>query len=397
MSPDAPLSAAAPAHPVRGMDHLVVDWTKVSFVDGEKGRLYYRGIDIAELTAQATFEETLYLLLCGRLPTERQLKALAWKLRHLAVPPDRVLRIVKELPLHASPLAALQVALSSLACLDQGERLSPEESLFENTLRVIAQTPVIVAAMHRHSLGLPLVNPLPTLNHAENFLYMLSGHIPSRTSARFFEIALIVQMDHGFNPSTFTARAVASTLASVPAAVAAGVAALSGPLHGGATTHVVEMIETLRRLKEPEAIQENLRARLTAGQRIMGMGHRIYRTFDPRARILEDVLLQLSTTKQARENYELLKTIEWAALEALRHKERRLFTNLDFWTGTLYHHLGLARPLYPAIFAAARIVGWCAHILELRQANRLYRPLSEYRGDVGLAYVPMGERGQEGT
>lgn len=390
-----PQPAAASVNPLRGMDKLVVDWTRISYVDGEKGRLYYRGIDIAELTAQASFEETLYLLLCGVLPSDSQLRAMSWKLRHLATPPDRLLRIVKELPLHASPLAALQVALSALACLDQGERLSSEESLFESTLRVIAQAPVLVAAMHRHGNGLPLISPLSTLNHAENFHYMLTGQVPSRMTARFFEIALMVQMDHGFNPSTFTARAVASTLASVPAATAAAVAALSGPLHGGATTHVMEMIDSLRQVKDPELLRARLASRLAAGQRIMGMGHRIYRTYDPRARILEDVLVQLTVRKEVRADYEFLKNIESAALEALHGKGRKLFTNIDFWSGTLYRHLGLPRPLYPAVFAVARIVGWCAHILELRQANRLYRPLSEYRGEVGLAYTPMSERRQD--
>jgi citrate synthase len=374
------------------MDNMVVDWTRISFVDGQKGRLYYRGIDIAELAAQATFEETMYLLICGLLPTQRQLDAMCWKLRHLALPPDRVLRIIKELPRQASPLQALQVALSALVCIEQGERLSPEESLFENTLRVIAQTPVLVAAMHRHSLGLPLISPLSTLNHAENFHYMLTGQIPSKMTARFFETALILQMDHGFNPSTFTARAVASTLAGVPAAAAAAVSALSGPLHGGATTSVLEMIDGFRDATTPQEIRERIQSRLSLGQRIMGMGHRVYRTFDPRARILDDLLLQLTGQAQIKADYDLLKSIEIAALDEFRSRDRKLFTNIDFWTGTLYHHLGLGRPLYPAIFASARIVGWCSHVLELRQENRLYRPLSQYRGDIGVAYTPIAER-----
>lgn len=378
--------------PRRGLDNIVADWTCVSFVDGEKGRLFYRGIDIAELAAQANFEETLYLLLCGSLPTMGQCEALSWKLRHLAMPPDRILRIIKELPRTASPLSALQVALCSLTCLEVGERLSPEESLFENALRVIAQTPVVIAAMHRHGQGLPMVSPLSTLNHVENFYYLLTGTIPSKMVSRFFEIALIVQMDHGFNPSTFTARSVASTLSSIYAATSAAVGALAGPLHGGASSRVMDMIADFRECASPADATAKIRSKLRAGERIMGMGHRIYRTVDPRARILEDVLLQMTSRKEIRLDYDLLKMIEGAAREEFRSHDRRIYTNIDFWTGTLYHHLGLAKSLFPAIFAAARIVGWCAHILELRQANRLYRPLSEYRGDIGVPYTPRDQR-----
>ncbi len=373
----------------RGIENVVADWTKVSFVDGEKGQLYYRGIDIAELAAHATFEECVGLLLCGNLPVASQLTALNWKLRQLSTPPDTVLRILKELPRKADPLAALQVALSTLACTDLGERLGQDESLFENALRIIAQAPVIVAAAHRHSRGLPILTPNPTLNHAENFLYMLNGQVPSRTTSRYLELAIILQMDHGFNPSTFTARAVASTLTNIYAASAAAVGSLSGPLHGGASVRAMNMINELRHSPNLSKAVCNL---IDSGQRIMGMGHRLYHTKDPRALILEDLLKQQCSRKNVKKDYELLKHIEESAEQGLHSRGRNIYVNIDFWSGTFYRHLGLAETLYPAVFAVARVTGWCAHILELRQANRLYRPLSEYRGKTGLPYIPMNER-----
>lgn len=376
----------------RGLDKIVADWTRISFVDGAKGSLTYRGINIAELAAESTFEECAYLLLSGRLPTTEQLQAFCWKLRHLSPPADKLLRIVKELPPMASPLSVLQVALASLSCMELGDRLSPEETLFENAMRIIAQTPAIIAAAHRHERRMPLISPLSTLNHAENFFYMLTGQIPSKKTSQFLEIALIAQMDHGFNPSTFAARTVASTLSDIFAATSAAVGSLAGPLHGGASSRVVEMVLACKEAGGKSAARDFVQDLLNRGQRVMGMGHRIYVKTDPRARILEDVVFRMSSREDVQADYELLKAIESAAHEAFKERGVQFCTNIDFWTGTLYRHLGLEKSLYPAIFAAARVVGWCAHILELRQANRLYRPQSEYRGLSNVAYVPIEER-----
>lgn len=375
----------------RGMENLVVDWTRVSFVDGEKGKLFYRGIDIAELVSQSTYEECIYLLVLGRLPTRAQLDALTWKLGHLSRPPDRILRILKELPRTADPLSALQVAFSALTSLDQGDRLAHKENLLESALRVIALAPVIIASAFRHTQALPAITPMPKLNPVENFLYMLTGELPSKTTSRFLEMAMIVQMDHGFNPSTFTARAVSSTLSNVYAAVSAAVGALSGPLHGGASTRALDMIEQLR--AEPN-LEESIRSRINQGERIMGMGHRLYQKKDPRARILQDVVKQMASVgrEAAQEDHDFLRAIEKAARSEFKVRGKPVYVNIDFWTGTLYKHLGLPRTLYPAIFAAARVTGWSAHVLELRQANKLYRPLSEYRGDLGVPYTAIQER-----
>jgi citrate synthase len=384
----------------RGMEDLVVDTTGISWVDGQGGNLYYRGIAIAELAAHATFEETAYLLLVGRLPNRSQLEAFTWKLRALAFTPEKVLRILQELPRTTQPLAALQTALAALACVDPGERYSKEESLLEKAMRIVAQTPVLLGAAYRHHRGVPIVAPRNDLNHAENFMYMLTGRIPSKRQARVMETALILQMDHGFNSSTFTARAVASTLTNMYAATSAAVGALSGPLHGGASEAVVDMLNEARASGDVDAYTIGL---LASGGKIMGMGHRVYRAVDPRARILESLLCEMArgderdcgNVPKAREDddFGALKRIESVATKYFADRGKPIFVNVDFWSGALYGTLGIQKILYPAIFAAARICGWTSHILELRQDNRLYRPKSQYIGELGVPYVLLDERG----
>lgn len=375
----------------RGMDDLIVDTTAISWVDGEGGNLFYRGISIGELAAHASFEETVYLLHCGTLPTTTQLEAFTWKLRALAFTPEKVLRILQELPRTTQPLAALQTALAALSCVDPGERYSKEESLLEKAMRIVAQTPVLLGAAYRHHRGVPIVAPRNDLNHAENFLYMLTGRIPSKREARVMELALILQMDHGFNSSTFTARAVASTLTNMYAATSAAVGALSGPLHGGASEAVVDMLQEAKSSGDVEAYTIGL---LSSGGKVMGMGHRVYRNTDPRARIFENMLHDIASEQGDKpdDDLQLLKRIEAVATKYFADRGKPIFVNVDFWSGAVYRKLGIQKIMYPAIFAAARIAGWTAHILELRQDNRLYRPKSKYIGNLGVPYIPLEER-----
>ena len=383
---------ATKENPVRrGMEDLVVDTTSISWVDGEKGHLYYRGIGIGELAAHASFEETAYLLLVGTLPNSSQLAAFNWKLRHLAATPEKVLRVLQELPRSTPPLSALQTALAALSCIDHGERFSQKESLLEKAMRVIAQTPVILAAAYRHNRGAPIVAPRSDLSHSENFIYMLQGTLPSRRQARIMETALVLQMDHGFNSSTFTARAVASTLTNMYAATSAAVGALSGPLHGGASEAVVDMIEEAKSFGNVEHYVKEL---LESKGKIMGMGHRVYRNNDPRAKILENILMEIyAEDSSLQSDYKILKDIERFARDYFDRLGKPIYVNVDFWSGAIYRTLKIQKILYPAIFAAARIIGWTAHILELRQDNRLYRPKSQYIGPMNVPYVPIAERG----
>ncbi len=373
----------------RGMQNLIVDSTSVSFVDGAEGRLFYRGINIAELAAHATFEETAWLLLCGRLPNKNQLHGFQWGLNTMSRTHEKILRIIAEFPQHSSPLSILQTGLSSLASIDVVDDYLENENHLEKVMRIIAQSPVIVSAAYRHYLGNPILEPRTDLSFVDNFIYMLCGKIPSKLQSRCMEIALIIQMDHGFNTSTFTVRTVASTLANFYVSVSAAVGALSGPLHGGASELVAEMINDAR---DRGDAREFVRYMLNAGGKIMGMGHRVYKTIDPRATIFKDLLIQLVPKSNKQSDLEILSIIEDEARIYFDKKMLPIYTNVDFWSGSVYKQLGILPVLYPAIFAVARMVGWCAHILELRQNNRLYRPKSLYTGEMNLPYVPLENR-----
>lgn len=371
------------------MDDLVVDTTAVSWVDGQRGRLYYRGYRIEELAKKATFEEIAYLLLCGALPSEQQLLAFTWKLRQLSHTPEKIIRILQELPRQTAPLSALQTALSALGCADPAQKTSEEENLLGLAMRIIVQTPIILAAFYRLNQGACILSARDDLSHAENFLYMLSGRVPDPKDARAMEIALILQMDHGFNSSTFTARAVASTLTNIYAATSAAVGALSGPLHGGASELVVEMLDEIEDWGDTDAYLDHLFAQ---GGKVMGMGHRVYKQTDPRAVVFEELLQELTHTEKDPKDLKILSRIAQRARLHFEAKQQPIHVNVDFWSGAVYRRLGIQPILFPAIFAAARIVGWCAHILELRQNNRLYRPLSMYTGPVDLKFTHLKER-----
>lgn len=259
------------------MQDMIVDTTSVSWVDGANGRLFYRGINIAELAAHATFEETACLLLSGKLPSKNKLDGFQWGLRNMASTQEKVLRIIEEFPQHSNPLLVLQTGLASLSCIDRSEEYIEEENHIERVMRIIAQTPVILSAAYRHYLGVPLLEPRSDLSFVENFMYMLFGRIPTKNQTRCMEIALIIQMDHGFTPSTFTARAVASTLTNFYSATSAAVGALSGILHGGASELTVEMLKNARMSGN---IAKYIRNILESGGKVMGMGHRVYKTLD---------------------------------------------------------------------------------------------------------------------
>lgn len=373
----------------RGMDDLVVDTTAVSWVDGQQGRLYYRGYRVEELAKKATFEEVAYLLLCGQLPSGEQLGAFTWKLRQLSHTPEKIIRVLQELPRQTAPLSALQTALAALGCTDPGPKYSEEETLLGLAMRIIAQTPIILASFYRMQQGASLLSAREDLTHAENFLYMLSGQVPSAEKARAMDVALILQMDHGFNSSTFTARAVASTLTNMYAATSAAVGALSGPLHGGASEQVVEMLADIDEWGDVDSYLDHLFAR---GGKVMGMGHRVYKQTDPRAVLFEELLLKLSHHEKNPKDIMTLRRIAERARVHFQQKHRPIHINVDFWSGAVYRRLGIQPVLFPSIFAVARIVGWCSHIIELRQNNRLYRPLSMYTGPVDLKFVPLKDR-----
>lgn len=373
----------------RGMDDLVVDTTSISWVDGAAGKLYFRGIAIEDLAFQSSFEETAYLLLCGHLPNKSQLDAFGWKLRQMmAHVPEKVIRIIQELPKNSHSLHVLQSTLAALACINPEQR-SSDESVVEKAMRIVAQTPVILAATYRHSFNFPPVRARQDFSFSENFLFMMTGKTPSAEHARVFDRALVVQMDHGFNPSTFTARAVASTLANMYSATSAAVGALSGSLHGGASELVVDMVNEAMASGNPRGY---VRALLEENGKVMGMGHRVYKAVDPRAEIFEKLIRDFPASEEEDLKLKTLDEIRDEANLYFKERNKPVHVNVDFWSGALYSRLGLHSNIFSGIFAAARMAGWAAHIVELRHDNRLYRPRSQYIGRIGVRYHPLSQR-----
>ncbi len=367
----------------------IIDTTSVSYVDGINGRLFYRGINIAELVTHASFEETAWLLISSKLPTKEQLETFQWGLRSMTRTQEKVLRIIEEFPRDSSPLLMLQTGLSAFSCTDIMDDFIEEENHLEKIMRIIAQTPVILSAAYRHNLGVSILDPRNDLSYVENFMYMLTGKIPSKMQARCMEIALITQMEHGFNSSTFTVRTVTSTLANFFSAVSAAVGALSGPLHGGASELAIDMIQNAKESGDIKKFVYNL---LSSGGKIMGMGHRVYKTVDPRALIFKDLLDKLTPKNETNHDMLILLEIEKEARKYFDEKMLPVHTNVDFWSGSVYRRLGLLPILYPSIFAVARMVGWCAHILEVRQNNKFYRPRSHYVGGLNVPFIPIEKR-----
>jgi citrate synthase len=374
---------------VRGLDNLVIDKTAVSWIDGARGALYYRGINIAELVTHSTFEETAYLLMCGQLPTPNQLGSFSWKIRQMMHTPEKVTRIIQELPPNSQILFTLQTALSALASIESSHRNAEDESLFETSMRMVAQTSVLVAAAYRHSLGTSPVFPRNDLTYSENFLYMLTGKIPSKHYARCMEIALLLQMDNGFTSSTFSARSVASTMTNIYASASAAVAALSGPLVGMSCLAAHEMLSEFRTGLN---VEKWIRDRLDRGIRVSGLGHRVYENQDPRAQILENLLENLAGPNEKNSDLFLLRSALAAAQTWHAERGETTIPNADFWAAAVYEKLHLQSYVFPAITACARSVGWASHIMELRADNCLYRPRSLYTGQINVPYVPMSQR-----
>ncbi len=369
----------------KGLEEVVVAQTKLSYVYGREERLIYGGYDIFDLAEHSTFEETAYLMLHGNIPTPPELaefiKTLA---ENRALPQDVIVRVLRCLPSSAHPMDALRSTVSTLGTFDSETSDNSNEANLRKSARLIAKMPTVIAAFHRIRSGEDPVAPDPALGQAANFLYMLHGKPPDDHAARVFDVCLILHVDHGFNASTFAARVAASTLTDIYAAVTAAIATLKGPLHGGANERVMEMLEEIG---EVDRTGDYLKEKLMEGARIMGFGHRVYKTEDPRATVLR---------KLAQEVWDRKGDLQWVQkqkrMEDLMLRERRLYPNVDFYSATVYKALGIPRDLYTPIFAMARVVGWASHVIEQYDDNRLIRPRAEYIGETGRAYTPKGQQ-----
>ena len=376
--------SAAPAKGGAGLEGVVAATSSIGDVDGTNGVLIYQGYNIHDLAEHSNFEETIYLLWHGRLPNRSQLDELRRAIAENQALPAEITQLIRSFPPEIEPMDALRTAVSALSFYDAGARDLSREGALRTATRLVAQFPVLVAAIERLRHGQEPVAPKAELNLATNFLYMLKGELPDEREARIFDVALILHADHELNASTFTARVVSATLADMYGAVTAAIAALSGPLHGGANTNVMKM---LLEIEDAESAEAWLMDALTQKKKIMGFGHRVYKTEDPRATWLRRFSQEMG---ERRGDTRWFDTLE--RLREVMFREKKLYPNVDYYSGSAYYMMGIPLDLFTPIFAVSRISGWTGHILEQYANNRLIRPRAEYTGARDLAYVPIEER-----
>ncbi len=366
----------------KGLEGVVVASTQISHVFGEEGRLVYRGYEIAQLAGKASYEEVCYLLWNGKLPTRRELDEMNSAMRAQRALPDNG-ALLRLLPANTDPMDALRTGASAVGAMLP---ISGKPS-YEQAMALTARFPTIVAAFHRIRNGQEPVAPRTDLGHAANYLYMLTGEVPPDHHVKSLDTYLTLLADHGMNASTFTARVIASTESDLASCVVGGVGALKGPLHGGAPALVMDMLDEIGTIENIHPWIDNA---LNTHVKLMGFGHRVYKTTDPRAEILRDMARHSSTP----EFFALAHGTEEYAIQELnrRKPDQRLYTNVEFYSAGVLHSVGLPRDLYPATFGVSRVAGWTAHVLEQMVGNRLIRPQSEYIGPQGLIFTPIEQR-----
>lgn len=379
----------------RGLEGVLVAESALSSIDGDVGRLIYRGYDIEDLAQDASYEEVLYLLWEGELPSKAELSVFSEEMAAERAVDEDVLDTLTDLAeADEKPMAALRTGVSMLSASEPNPEADPTDldAVARQGRRITAQIPTVLAAYDRLRRGEEPVDPREDLQHAANFLYMLTGEKPDDVAAETFDQALIIHADHGLNASTFTAITISSTLADVYSAVGGGIGALAGPLHGGANQDVMEMFLEIDESGEDPVDWVTTAMDGREDWRVPGWGHRVYQAKDPRARILQERSKQLSGSSGDRKWHDYASAIEEYLVEEAGLLENDIAPNVDFYSGTVYYQLGIPVDMYTPIFAMSRTGGWIAHILEYRQDNRLIRPRSRYLGPDEKTFVPIDER-----
>lgn len=377
-------SAKTQAKSPAGLEGVVAATSSIGDVDGVNGVLIYQGYNVHDLAEHSTFEETVYLLWHGRLPNKAELEEFQSQLAACMTVQPEVLHLLHHLPKDAEPMDTLRTLVSALALYDSSREDLSREGALRTATKLTAQLPVLVAAIERSRKGQEFVEPKAGESIATNFLYMMRGRMPEAREARIMDVALILHADHELNASTFTSRVVAATLADIYGAVTAAIAALAGPLHGGANTEVMKM---LLEIDAPERVEESIKGKLERKDKIMGFGHRVYKTEDPRATWLRKFSEELGATKGNSKWFEMSRKVEETIMS-----EKKLYPNVDFYSASTYYMMDIPLDLYTPIFAVSRISGWTGHILEQYANNRLIRPRAEYTGARDLKYTPLNER-----
>ncbi|MCI0340357.1 MAG: citrate synthase [Planctomycetales bacterium] len=371
-----------------GLEGIKVSQTEVCFIDGggpdRAAKLLYRGYNIHDLAVQSSYEETVHLLLYGTLPTRSQLDDLRRKLGGMRALPPEVLKFLQSLPRTAKPMDVLRTAVSALSFSDPRSDDVSVEVAREKGLRLVAQFGTIMAAWDRVRSGKVPVPPDPELGHAANFLLMQRGQKADDLESRALDVCLVLHAEHDFNASTFSARVTIATLTDFYSAITSAVGTLKGPLHGGANEGVMK---NLNEIGTPDKVEGWVQKQFAAKQKIMGFGHRVYKTEDPRATHLRKMSLELGKRRGNTTLYDMS-----IAMEGAVKREKGLSPNVDFYSATVYHAIGLPLDLFTPIFAVSRIAGWSAHVIEQLSNNRLIRPLSEYVGAAERPYLPVEKR-----
>ena len=369
-----------------GLKGVVLDETRISLIDGDAGKLVYRGYNIHELAQHATtFEEVSYLLLYGALPTRDQLARFDAELKAGRAIPQPVIDVIERVKA-AHPMDILRTAVSAIVALDENSHEAKVEVAQPVGVRLISQVATIVAAMHRIRNGLEPVAPRDDLSHAANFLYMMFGKEPDPEHAKIIDLDLVLHAEHSSNASTFAARVAAGTAADIGSCIVAAIATLKGPLHGGAAEAVQKTVEEIG---DPQRAIDYIEERIKAGEKVMGFGHRVYKTDDPRGQELRGVARKLGHEMGNDTWFQILQEIE-RAMEPYRAKG--IYPNVDFYAGAVYSLLGIPDEQFIPMFAVGRMPGWVAHVLEQYEDNVLIRPLLEYTGPRHLRYRPISER-----
>ena len=380
------MSSLTMTHAPKGLEGVVATTSKICYIDGERGVLAYRGIDIHELADKSNFEETSYLLWFGKLPSENELNDLRRRLAAERKLDPAVIEFLKNLPKGATPMDVLRTAVSALGLYDREQKNNDHDANVNKAIRLTSQIAMIVAAYDRLRKGKKVVEPDPSLTHAANFLLLLTGERPSPTAERALDVALILHADHELNASTFAARVTAATLSDMHSAITSAIGALKGPLHGGANEavfHILEKIDSSG--ADPIAY---VREMLAQKKKVPAFGHRVYRTEDPRATHLRKMSEDLGRSSGQPKWFEMSR-----AIEEFVKSEKRLNANVDLYSASTYHVLGIDVDLFTPIFAVSRISGWAAHVIEQLDDNRLIRPRADYIGPpYPQHWVPMGKR-----
>jgi citrate synthase len=382
-----PAAAASPVPYIPGLDGVPAARSSICWIDGDQGVLEYRGYPIETLAEKSTFEETSYLLLWGKLPNRTELEKFSRDLRSNRDVRFRLIDLLKCLPDTGHPMEALQASIAALGMFYPDRDPMKPEDRYNSSVRLIAKAPTLVAAFHRLSLGKDYIPPREDLSHAANFLYMLTGDVPDEDEARVMDICFILHAEHSMNASTFGGRVTASTLADPYTVISSAIGALTGPLHGGANEQVIHM---LQQIGDPERARPYIEDLIHRKQKIMGIGHRIYRVKDPRALVLQKLAGQMISKGGGDPLLAVAQEVEKVTAEHLGAK--RIYPNVDFYSGVLYTAMGLPAALFTPMFAIARVSGWLAHWLEQIQDNRIYRPDQIYTGTHAEPYIPMEER-----